>query len=331
MKRTRWVGLLILGLGVCLRTAGAADQRENAPILLDGVAAWVDGVPITIGDIYRDGERDFARLAMQRGLTREEMRRERQRLFRSVLEERVAQELIMAAFRRESAEKGMSLPERMIDLRVEDLIRKRFGGDRHALVEALAKERMTYDEWRESLRRQLIIEEMRARELTGKIRISPEAMRRYYEEHRAEFESPGRLLLRRIVLGGPDAERQCEELMEKLYRQEADFAALAREYSLARDAEEGGLWGWKDPADLAEPLAEKLAKASVGGIARLELGGEWHIVRLEARDRIEFEAARPLIEARLRREEMERLSRQWIERLKKQFHVQYAKTPFDSD
>jgi hypothetical protein len=324
MKQHLRMGWLIAAMAFRLALASKAGSPPPDAFLLDGVVAWVDGVPITLGEVYRDGEREFARLAMQRGMSREEKRLEQQRLVRAVLEERIAQELILAAFKRESAEKGLTFPKRAVDQRMEEVIRRRFGGDRRALAEALAKERLTLDEWRHLLCRQMIVEEMRAREISGKVRISPDAMRRYYEEHRAEFEHPGRLLLRRIVLVGPEAERRSEELRDRLYRNEADFAALAREYSAAPDAEEGGLWGWQDPADLAEPLACKLAQARVGGVVRVELGGEWHLVRLEARDRLEFESARPILEARLRREEMERLNRQWIERLKQQFHVQYV-------
>ncbi len=323
--------VLIRTLGMAVVIAAHAAEREQKAALLDGVAAWVDGKPITVGEVYRDGEREFTRLAARREMGREEMRREQERLFRAILEDKISQELVLAFFRRQSAETGVSIPEQAVDRQAEDFIRKRFGGDRRAFLEALGQARMTFDEWRETIRRQLIVEQIRAQELTGKVRISPEAIRRYYEENQSEFEHPGQILLRRIILVGPDAESRSNELMDRLYRKEADFSALAREYSWGPEADQGGLWGWRDPEDLAEPLAQKLARAPEGGIVRVELGGEWHLVRLEARDRIGLDAARSMIEARLRREEIERLARQWIESLKEQFHVQYVEVSFGKE
>lgn len=115
--------------------------------------------------------------------------------------------------------------------------------------------------------------------------------------------------IREIVLGvdRPQDEPEARAAAERLVRQirsGADFAALARQFSVGADAEDGGTVGWVRPAQLSEEVAAVLTNLSVGQVSdpvRTPLG--FVIVSVEGRrilgeeavDSIEVELAQLLI------------------------------------
>ena len=115
--------------------------------------------------------------------------------------------------------------------------------------------------------------------------------------------------VREIILGidRPQDEPEVRAAAERLVRQirsGADFAALARQFSVGADAEAGGTVGWVRPAQLSEEVAAVLTTLSVGQVSdpvRTPLG--FVIVAVEGRrilgeeavDSIEVELAQLLI------------------------------------
>jgi len=318
MKQAIIAGLLAAFLGAI---AGRAE-----PIPVDGVAAWVNGQAITVMDVLLEAQPLFSGLAQEKGLSREELNARRMAIYRRVRRNLVDMELIYAAYRKESEKNRASISDQMLDSRVNDIIQEDFGGSRERLMKALVEERLTFDEWRGKMARRIVVQGLRSREVNAKAQVSPQKVQAYYETHRAEYEHPGQVWLRRIVLTGADAENRAREVMDTLYEGH-DFAALARRVSAAPDAAQGGDWGWRDRADLAPELAAKVDAMRVGGICRLELGGDWYVVKLEGRDSVPFDVARGVIEEHLRRNEAMRLHELWMDKLEREFHVKFVEQP----
>ncbi|MDF1734214.1 MAG: peptidylprolyl isomerase [Minwuia sp.] len=115
--------------------------------------------------------------------------------------------------------------------------------------------------------------------------------------------------VREIILGvdRPQDEPEVRAAAERLVKQiqsGADFAALARQFSVGADAEDGGKVGWVRPAQLSDEVAAVLATLSVGQVSdpiQTPLG--FTIVAVEGRrilgeeavDSIEVELAQLLI------------------------------------
>lgn len=301
---------------------GAGPIRAD-PVLVDGVAAWVDGEAITVMDVLLEAQPFLAALRREKGLSPADLQARQKAIYGQARRNLVDQALIYAAFRNEQGAQAAALTGQVLDSRIHDIIQEDFGGSRERLMKALADERLTYDEWREKMGRRLVVQSMRAREVLAKVRISPQAVQDAFEAYRAETAHPGQVWLSRIVLSGPGAEARSREVMDQLY-DGASFAALARRHSAGPEAGQGGDWGWRRPEDLAPELAEKLAAMRVGGVCRINLGGDWHLVRLEARDTVAFEAAREILDERLRREETMRLHELWMDKLEREFHVTFV-------
>lgn len=105
-------------------------------------------------------------------------------------------------------------------------------------------------------------------------------LRRWYREHRASFERPPRVHLRQILTDRRDAaERARHELDEG-----AEFAAVARRWSIDPGRERGGDQGLLAPRDLPAALAravEELEPGEIGPVVETEYG--FHIFQVLAR------------------------------------------------
>ncbi len=308
-------------LFVAVLVAGvlAGNSLLAEKVQIDGVAAWVNGDAITVMDVLREAQPLFGALIQEKGLSRAELNTRRMKIFEQVRRNLVDAQLIYAGYQKDKQKTQVAITDQMVDSRINDMVQEDFGGSREKLMKALSEERQTYDEWRDRMTRRIIVQGMRAREVTAKVQVTPQAVRDYYEAHRSDYQHPGQVLLRRMVFSGPDAADRSRLVMDRLSAGD-DFAALARSPAGGSDSA-GGAWGWRVTADLSPALLEKLAIMRVGGVGQINLEGDWQIIKLEGRDLIPFEDAQNSIEDSLRRTEAQRLNELWMDKLERQFHV----------
>jgi parvulin-like peptidyl-prolyl isomerase len=318
MKHAFYALLLLAAL-----VAPAGLRAE--PVKIDGVTAWVNGSPITVMDVLRDAQPQFAGLLREKGLSQAELNSRRMKLFRQVRRNLIETELIYAWYLKEKQKSNLSMTDQVVDDRINAIVLEEFGGSRERLMKALAEDRLTYEEWRGKMARRIIVQGMRAREVMAKIQVTPQAVRSYYEQNKAVYDHPGQVLLRRIVLTGDGAQARSQALLDRLSQGE-DFEALALSPEGGAQSD-GGLWGWQTEADLSKALREKLAGMKVGDVAKVDLGGDWYLVKLEGRNAVTFEEASSGIESTLRREEAQRLTDLWMSRLERDFHVKIIEQP----
>jgi len=148
-----------------------------------------------------------------------------------------------------------------------------------ALAAAMAQQGTSIDDVKDQLRYKSLRSQVMRREVTGKIVITTEEMKAYYDAHKQDFEKPPGVGLGIIAIsieGLSDAEAEAKkktmaEALEKLKRGE-DFGEIARKYSEDQTAQAGGDLGFIEKNDdgtygLATPEMEETAsKLSKGQI-----------------------------------------------------------------
>lgn len=316
------VGILIfmawrVGLGV------AADVPRT--VQLDGVAAYVDDEPVTIGDVRETLDPLVAKL--RQVYTGDELEAQLRQAYFKALDDLIERRLILKAF----AKTKQTIPDRVIERRINEMVFERFDNDRNALMDALNREKLAYDEWRNQVRDHIIITSMRKMILDQKVVISPAAIRAVYDANPDRYRVPGQvhLALIRINAGKDEQEKTVRrQLTESTYqraREGADFAALAREVSEDGKAEQGGDWGWMTPDELRKELADALRELPAGVVtAPVAVESDIYILKvLERREAsvTPFSEAQVEIERELRRKESARQYAAWIERQKREFNV----------
>ena len=117
---------------------------------------------------------------------------------------------------------------------------------------------MTYEAYRQQTRDKIIIDYMRAKNVSGeKILISPARIESFYQTNQARYQLDEQVKLRMITFtktgGAADqpARNRAEEVRKKI-TEGASFADLAAVYSEGGQRKEGGLWGWGDRKMLRE-------------------------------------------------------------------------------
>jgi peptidyl-prolyl cis-trans isomerase D len=151
------------------------------------------------------------------------------------------------------------------------------------------------------------------------VQITPEQIKQYYEERRAQFETPEERHARHILISVPKdasveqkakAKERAEALLAQIKKAPATFAEVAKKSSedLGSSAEGGDLGFLGRGAGLPKPFEDALFSAKAGDIigpVQTERG--YHIIQLEAIKPAGqgpgFEAVRAQAEAELRKSE----------------------------
>ncbi|HEU5126250.1 MAG TPA: peptidylprolyl isomerase [Verrucomicrobiae bacterium] len=238
----------------------------------------------------------------------------------------VQRELILHEF--ETA--GYSLPESVIDNYVQQRIRSRYG-DRATLTKSLQKEGITFEKFRQQIRDQFIVEQMRLKNVADAVLISPHKIEVYYVTHTNDFKVEEQVKLRMIILNKtatePDQARKiADEILEKL-NEGASFAEMASVYSQDSKRAQGGAWDWVEKSVLRKDLADvafNLKPGEKSGV--IETPEACYLMLVEDRRPAHIKPlndVRAEIEKTLLGEEQDRLQQQWNERLKKKTFIRY--------
>jgi parvulin-like peptidyl-prolyl isomerase len=178
---------------------------------------------------------------------------------------------------------------------------------------------MTLEQFREQMRKNLMLREVMNREVQPRVELKEEDLRRYYQSHRDEFQEPERLSLREvIVLESSDADaRRMGELASELREQLLSGKKL--EEAVAEYAEQGLVTqpvdlGWVEIGDLDQDLEEAVWGLAVGEVSTPILArGGLHLIQLSERQEARL---KPFPEVQQEIEHQER-QRKYQEELRK--------------
>jgi peptidyl-prolyl cis-trans isomerase C/foldase protein PrsA len=219
------LGLLLLFCG-----AGACRKAPPPPPKAPPVAAIVNGAPIALARVQLELDRirrpsDGAQAAPPENVPA---------LAHAVLSTLIERAIIVG--RAKSAGYSVSDAEvqRATDALAEDA---RKGGE--SFVERLRADGETMEVLSDEMRERLLAERYVA-EQTRAERASPAETRAWYEQHKAEFETPDEVHAQQIVVASAD---EAKSLLDQL-RKGSSFEDLARAHSISPDAKSGGDLGF---------------------------------------------------------------------------------------
>src|SRR6266498_553731 len=247
------------------------------------------------------------------------------------LERLVERQLILHEF----ATAGYVLPETVIDEYVEERIRGQFR-DRVTLTKSLQGEGSNYEKFRQEMRDRFIESQMRIKNISGELIISPHKIESYYVAHTNEYKMDDEVKLRMIVLTNspymaPAQIRQLARGIIAKIKEGAAFTEMAAVYSQGRQGREGGDWGWVQKFDrdgalvLRKELADVAFALKPGELSgAIETPEAFYLMLVEDKRLAHVKAmseVRGEIERNMLTQERERIQKQWIERLKQKTFV----------
>ena len=242
------------------------------------------------------------------------------------LEALIRRELVL----REYQEKDYKLPESIIEQRLKEDIRARFG-DRVTLIKSLQQSDMTYEEFARLQREKIIQMVMRGQFISkANIVISPRQIEEYYVANKDKFRSGVEIRLRIIFLdakkhGDAEDTRKLADEIHRVLQTGDSFAGVASIYSDQNRATGGLREEWIQRGILA-PALEKAAFALGQGqfspVVATPQG--CFILRCEEISQAKLKSlaeVRGQIEQTLLEAEQQAREDKWFERLKRKSHV----------
>jgi peptidyl-prolyl cis-trans isomerase SurA len=207
----------------------------------------------------------------------------------ALLERQVLERLILDKAQLQLAtESGVRVDEVQLDRSIERIAENN-NLTLAAFRKALEADGVHMDRFREEVRRQIIMQRLREREVDERIEVSESEIDLYLEEQktgraeRVEY-NVAHILVRLPEQASPERIAQARSRAEKARdeaRAGADFGRLAASYSDAGDALQGGQMGWRAADRLPELFASALQAMKPGEVSDvLRSPGGFHVLRL---------------------------------------------------
>jgi len=302
----------VLAVAAALAMAGPARAE-----IIDGVAAIVNDDIITLSEVDDVGAPIYREIKRKYG---ENAQAEISQARREVLEQVIKRYNITAG-------------DTEVDLAIED-VKKQNGITQEALERALTREGISWEEYRDQVRKQIERTKLVNRQVHTRTKMDDADAKKYYEAHSEEFKQEEEILVRHILIPiGPGsteeqkeaARKKAQEVLAKI-RAGADFAQLAKQVSSGPTAAQGGSLGWLRRGETLpefEAAAFVVDKGQTSDLVPTKIG--FHIVRVEDKrpaHTLSFSEAREAIKRKITQDKMEADFSDWLKKLRENAYIE---------
>ncbi|ENQ2375436.1 peptidylprolyl isomerase SurA [Salmonella enterica] len=264
---------LLLGIAMIANTSFAAPQ------VVDKVAAVVNNGVVLESDV--DGLMQSVKLnAGQAG---------QQLPDDATLRHQILERLIMDQIILQMGQKmGVKITDEQLDQAIAN-IAKQNNMTMDQMRSRLAYDGLNYSTYRNQIRKEMIISEVRNNEVRRRITVLPQEVDALAKQIGTQNDASTELNLSHILIALPenptseqvnDAQRKAESIVEEA-RNGADFGKLAITYSADQQALKGGQMGWGRIQELPGIFAQALSTAKKGDIVGpIRSGVGFHILKV---------------------------------------------------
>lgn len=301
-------------IAVLLFASAAAVCARAENITVDSLVATVNGEPVRRSEV-QSAMRSFLEAAARDPALRGRSARDIARAaFTNALADAENRRLIVQKYRAGD----LRMPDYAVDRTVVDRIERQYGGDVHALQLELARDGLTYSEWKDMVEEQLIVTTMRQTFVNANVHVSPGEVVREWEENR-EAWVPAPRVRAAIAVFPLAATNELAAFRSRLAAGER-FEALVADPTDEERMLGAGDYGWIDPsAKLAPEFANVLLSIPDGASSPLVLGDWTYLVcRVESETVPEttLESAWEKIEEELWSRQAARIYEAWVAHLR---------------
>ena len=208
------------------------------------------------------------------------------------LREQVLERLILEQAQVEVAKRrGLQIDDARVNETLLQIAKNR-ETDLLGLKNAIESEGKSFAVFREQIRRELLINAIRDREVKTRIRISDTELERFMETTGGQVSTAPELLLSQIVVGLPNrpspeviqqAEQKAVQIRDALLKG-APFGQMAVRFSDAPEASQGGDLGWRNILELNPSFADALTEAKKNTlVGPIRSPGGFHLIAVRDR------------------------------------------------
>lgn len=251
----------------------------------DYIVAVVNSEPITRYELDRRIDRLRGQLSSERGQTPPA-----DAIAAQVLERLIAEKVQLQLAR----DAGLKVDDLAVT-QAEDMVAQQNNVTRSEMLSALAKDGITHEQFRSELRTQLMLQRLRERETSGRVKVSELEIDQYLRKQQqgsganSGFAPGTEINLANILIAVPEnaspvqvSEREVRaRSVTEQARAGGDFAALAKQFSDAPDAAQGGEMGLMPTNRYPELFLQATARVAVGGVTDpVRSGAGFHVLKV---------------------------------------------------
>lgn len=250
------LALSIAGAGLAAETAAPAPAPAAAPaplveqksgVLLDRVVAVVNDGVVLQSELEEQIAQITQNLREQKTAPPDP----------EVLRTQVLERLVVQEVQLQRADRiGMKISDEQLNLALTEMA-KRNGLTLAQLPAALAQQGLDYGIYRDNFRKELILSQLRQRELRNRISVTPRELEQFIDRIKRQPDADAEYNTSHILFAIPEdaTQAQVDEITKRaqeIYERAKteDFSKLAVTYSNSQTALEGGSLGWRKGAAL---------------------------------------------------------------------------------
>jgi len=250
----------------------AQAQAEPKPkgVIVEEIIARVNNSIITLSDFQKadaslrdEITHDCQNCAPDKLDT---MYRDRQK---DLLRDLIDQQLLVQRGKDEGISVETDLIKRLDDVRKDNKLTSL-----EDLEKAVEGEGLSWEDYKNQIRNNLLTQEVIHREMSNRIVIGKDEVKKYYDEHQKEFIRPELVVLSEIFLSTegrtPEemavVQRKMEDYRNRVLKGE-EFTELAKRYSEGSTAKDGGNLGTFERGQLSKQLEDAVFALNRGGIS----------------------------------------------------------------
>jgi parvulin-like peptidyl-prolyl isomerase len=287
-----------------------ACSEQKAPPQDPNVIALISGEVLSRADFEKELMRELSGMEGAPERTPEQVEPFKKALVETIIERTL---LLQAA-----KTLNVSVSNEEVDRRV---MRMSSDFPAESFDEALSQGHTSVPELKERTRGLLTIEKLFQEHVYTRVALTEEELRRYYEEHAAEFREPEQVHAAQIVVKGLDEARRIQGYL----RGGKKFADLARKYSLSPDAKVGGDLGFFAQGTMPpefDAVLFKLSEGEVSDVVTTEYG--FHLFKLldkRAARKKDLSEVRAQVEERLLKSKRAQAEKEFVRGLKEKAQI----------
>ena len=326
MRFHRYIFLVLIASTLTIHANTSPDQEQKLH-LGNGIAAIAEGEIITFEQLRKSLDPMVPKLRLQAN-SEAEFTQLIEKVSKDILQNIIDRIIIV----KEAYNQGIQIPPSYIDGEYESIIKTDFNGNRSQFLAYLNSTGQTQDEFREELKRNIIVNVMQSQNRKKQSQISPEKIEDFYVKNKIRFYQPELIHLKQIILipkSGETMETVLETANEIVRQLDAGkpIHTLANTYGDRTFNRANGDWGWIKREDLRSELSEVAFDLNIGEYTQpIQLGEAVFILYAEniQNEKIQpISQVRDLIETNLSREIAQKALDEWLEDLRSKAYVRY--------
>ena len=266
MKYKQFFGAAVLLLASVGSVHAQTKELSSTGVLLDSVAAVVNDGVVLRSDVEQQLDLISSRL----------QKAGQQLPPRNVLRQQVLERLVLQELQMQRADRlGLKASDEMVNNALNDIATRnniKFSD----LPAALEAQGINYRDYRDEIRRDMVLQGLRQRDVIARVYVSPREVDQCVAKRKASPAADNEYNLAHILVavpGGADenqiAERasRAQAVYERASKNE-DFGQLAITYSDAGTALEGGALGWRKAGQLPSFVADVIPTMQAGDVTQ---------------------------------------------------------------